>query len=160
MQPQALYLHKKCQADWPEVSRQLDSAYREQGGEEAFRDMRDRLRERLYEETDISGGDTAEAIETLDQTMAAAQEGMDSLVRNFDETLSAALALRDDPDMGRATRSPQLTQNQITCLQFVGWVHWALMLACLLSFGCWCCAWYGIYISYGFAIAGCLAIVR
>jgi hypothetical protein len=147
------------QEDWQQVSRQLDEAYREQGGEEAFQDMRARLIEWLYEEPDIPGDATSEAIEAIDQTTAAAQQGMESLVRNFDELLSTALAQRDDPDMGRTISSPQLSQAQLNCLQAMAILFALISLACLLSPFCWCCQGLVIFFAYTAAIAFCLFIV-
>jgi hypothetical protein len=61
-------LYKRInQADWQTVLEQLDNAYQEQGSEEAFGDMRDRLTEWIYEEADIPGDDTSEAIGALNQ---------------------------------------------------------------------------------------------
>jgi len=152
-------LHNRInQADWQTVSEQLDNAYQEQGGEEAFDDMRDRLTEWIYEEADIPGDDTSEAIGVLNQAIAAAQEGTASLITYFDQVLSTALEQRDDPDMGRAPGSP-LSKAQLNCLQAMAALFAATSLACLLSPFCWCCMAPIIIATYTAACAFCLFIV-
>jgi hypothetical protein len=141
--------------EWRELSGQLDEAFRTQDGEGAFRDMRERWVEWLYEESNITGGDAEEVITVIDQAHGAAQEGMTSLVRHFDERLTEMAAQRDDPNMGREPSSP-LSAAQVACLVVVGILTAAATVACLLTPFCWCCYGWQIALAAAASTAACL----
>jgi hypothetical protein len=141
--------------EWGELSGRLDEAVRSHDGETAFRDLRGRWVEWLYEESDLAANDAEEVIAVIDEANAAAQEGINSLVSYFDQRLSEMAAQRDNPGMGRDPSSP-LSEAQVACLVVVGVLTALATAVCLSAPFCWCCYRWEIGLSATAAVAACL----
>lgn len=141
--------------DWSELVQRVDREFVAKDRRALIDEGKARFRLAALDMDGVSADDAEAAVRIVDDALDGMTGGIDQAIGKLRTQLERGLAAMESPGLGRQLASP-ITEQQTICIGIASAAATLMGIACAVSYGCWCCAWFVIMAFLAAAILICL----